>query len=162
MEIGQALVAHTAMMIRRPPHDCYEAFVDPSITSRFWFTEGSDRLDAGRPVTWSWAMYGASTQVAVKELVPDRRILIEWDVGTDDVSSVEWTFDGRADGSTFIDIRNFGFAGDGDRQVRRLVDSTGGFSLVLAAAKAWLEHGLNLRLVEDRHPDNRAEGWKPR
>ncbi len=162
MEITQPLVVHAAMMIRRPPHGCYEAFVDPSITTKFWFTESSGRLDAGRPVTWTWSMYGMSTRVAVKELVPDRKILIEWDVGTDDASTVEWTFTEREDGSTFIDVRNFGLTGDAGKQVQRLVDSTEGFSLTLAAAKAWLEHGLNLWLIEDRHPDNRVEGWQSR
>ena len=55
MEVTQPLVACAAMLIRRPPLDCYEAFVDPAITSKFWFTDGSDRLDAGRQVTWTWA-----------------------------------------------------------------------------------------------------------
>jgi len=30
--------------------------------------------------------------------------------------------------------------------------STGGFTLVLAGAKAWLEQGLTLGLIGDRHP----------
>ena len=36
---------------------------------------------------------------------------------------------------------------------------TGGFALVLAGAKIWLEHGLDPRFVEDRHPDHHVEGW---
>ncbi|TGT21720.1 polyketide cyclase, partial [Mesorhizobium sp. M4B.F.Ca.ET.169.01.1.1] len=38
------------------------------------------------------------------------------------------------------------------------VDSTGGFSLVLAGAKAWLEQGLTLGLVGDRHPKGISGG----
>ena len=33
------------------------------------------------------------------------------------------------------------------------LDSMGGFSLVLAALKAWLEHGIALNLVADRNPE---------
>ncbi len=160
MEIENPLVAHTAMMIRRAAHGCYEAFVDPAVTANFWFSDGSGRLDAGLPVTWTWGMYGASSRVEVKELIPDRKILIEWDAGTADASTVEWIFTPRGDGATFIDVRNFGFGGEAEKQIEKLVDSTGGFSLVLAGAKAWLEHGLRLNLVEDRHPDMLVQGWK--
>ncbi len=34
----------------------------------------------------------------------------------------------------------------------QVADSTQGFSLTLAGAKAWLEHGIQLNLVADRHP----------
>jgi hypothetical protein len=33
------------------------------------------------------------------------------------------------------------------------LDSAGGFALVLAGAKVWREHGIELNLVRDRHPD---------
>ena len=36
------------------------------------------------------------------------------------------------------------------------VDSTESFSLVLAGLKAWLEHGIQLKLISDRHPDPHA------
>ena len=36
----------------------YEAFVDPEITSKFWFSKGSDRLDAAKTVRWDWEMFG--------------------------------------------------------------------------------------------------------
>ena len=160
MEIHEPLVAHTAMLIRRSALDCYEAFVDPAITAKFWFTDGSGRLDSGKSVTWNWRMYGMSTNVRVSELVPGRKIVVDWDVGTDDESTVEWTFAERAKGSTFVEIRNFGFTGDPEYQVRRVVDSTSGFALVIAGAKAWLEHGLQMNLVEDRHPEMLVPGWK--
>jgi hypothetical protein len=34
--------------------------------------------------------------------------------------------------------------------MNKVVDSTGGFALVLAAAKAYLEHGIDLNIVADR------------
>ena len=77
MEVTQPLVALAAMLIRRPALDCYEAFVDPAITSKFWFSAGSDRLDAGHQVIWTWGMYGVSSTVDVKELVPGHKIVIE-------------------------------------------------------------------------------------
>lgn len=160
MNIDGPLATHVALMIRRPAADCYEAFVDPAITSQFWFTHGSGRLDAGNTVTWTWAMYGVESRVLVKELSPPGKVVVEWDHGTDDATTVTWTFTDRGDGTTMIQIDQTGFSGTPDEQLTKLADTTSGFSFVLVAAKAWLEHGLRLRVVEDVRPDNHVDGWK--
>ena len=51
-----------------------------------------------------------------------------------------------------MDITNSGFAGDGDAVVAQALDSTQGFSLVLAGLKALLEHNIRLNLVPNRFP----------
>lgn len=160
MELRETPVARTGTLIRRPAHKVYEAFVDPAVTANFWFTHGTDRLDAGKPVTWTWEMYAFSTRVEVKELVPDRKILIEWDAGTDEATTVEWTFTERAADRTVVNVRNFDLKGDADAQVSRAIDSTDGFAQVLAGAKAWLEYGLRLDLIADRHPDMLVPSWR--
>jgi uncharacterized protein YndB with AHSA1/START domain len=45
------LVAGSEMLIRRPVAEVFEAFVDPAVTSRFWFSEGSGRLEPGKRST---------------------------------------------------------------------------------------------------------------
>ncbi|MET4570296.1 SRPBCC family protein [Rhodanobacter soli] len=152
MNITHVPVANTGMLIRKPVAEVFEAFVDPAITSRFWFSHGSARLQAGRQVRWDWQMYDVSVQVAVKAVEQDRRILIEWG-NPDAATTVEWQFTARPDHTTFVDITNRGFQGNGDEVVKQALDSTGGFVLVLAGAKAFLEHGIALNLVADRFPD---------
>jgi uncharacterized protein YndB with AHSA1/START domain len=152
VNITHVPVANTGMLIRKPVAEVFEAFVDPAITSRFWFSHGSARLQAGRQVRWDWQMYDVSVQVAVKAVEQDRRILIEWG-NPDAATTVEWQFTARPDHTTFVDITNRGFQGNGDEVVKQALDSTGGFVLVLAGAKAFLEHGIALNLVADRFPD---------
>jgi len=152
VNITHVPVASTGMLIRKPVAEVFEAFVDPAITSRFWFSHGSARLQAGRQVRWDWQMYDVSMQVAVKAVEQDRRILIEWG-NPDAATTVEWQFTARPDHTTFVDITNRGFQGNGDEVVKQALDSTGGFVLVLAGAKAFLEHGIALNLVADRFPD---------
>jgi uncharacterized protein YndB with AHSA1/START domain len=149
MELREAPVAVAEMLIRRPVSEVFEAFVDPEITSKFWFTHGSGRLDGGGDIRWEWRMYGVSTPVGVQEIVKDKKIAIEW---SDPPATVIWTFTPMFDGATFVSIRNFGFAGDADQCVKQAIDSAGGFSFVLAGAKAWLEQGVSLGLIGDRHP----------
>ena len=96
-------------------------------------------------------MYGVSTNVRVKEIEQNERILIEWE-GYSGPTTVEWKFTPRADGTTFVGITESGFRGTGDELGQQTVSSTQGFTLVLAGLKAWLEHGIELNLVLDRFP----------
>ena len=152
MERQSEPVARSQMLIRRPVAEVFEAFVDPAITSRFWFTRGSARLTEGEVVTWHWDMYGVAATVAVKSVEPNRRILIEWP------TPVEWTFTPRGDDTTFVSITASGFGGSGDEKVARAIDSMGGFSFLLAGCKAFLEHGVELNLSADHHPDAHVKG----
>lgn len=139
------------MLIRRPVADVFEAFIDPAITSNFWFTAGSGRLDVGKTVEWTWGMYGFSIQVTAKAIEPTQRILIEWP-GYSSPTTVQWTFAPFEDDATFVSITESGFVGDGDEILKQVTGSTQGFTLVLAGAKAYLEHGIRLNLVADRYP----------
>jgi len=140
------------MRIRRPVAEVFEAFVDPEVTSKFWFTRSSGRLELGREVRWYWDMYRASTSVLPKAIESNERILIEWD-GYSGRTTVEWTFTAREDGTTFVVVRESGWTGDGDQLVRYAVESTQGFTWTLAGLKAYLEHGIRWNLVADRNPD---------
>jgi uncharacterized protein YndB with AHSA1/START domain len=151
LQLKTVPIAKTGMLIRRPIAEVFEAFVNPDITTKFWFTKSSGRLEAGGRVQWGWEMYGISIPVTVKAVEPNKRIVIEWP-GPGGPTTVEWIFTFREDGTTFVRITNAGFSGDGDAVVRQATDSTQGFSLVLAGLKAYLEHGIELNLVADRYP----------
>jgi uncharacterized protein YndB with AHSA1/START domain len=152
MKIQNVPAAKTGMLIRKPVSEVFEAFVNPAITSRFWFTKGSGRLKSGEHIRWDWEMYNVSVQVSVKAIEQDKRILIEWE-GHGAPTTVEWIFTSPSDDTTFVSVTNTGFSGDGDEVVKQALDSTGGFALVLAGAKAFLEHNICLNLIADRFPD---------
>ena len=149
MEIREIPTAEAGMLIRRPVAEVFEAIIDPAITTKFWFTHGSGRLDGGKEVRWEWRMYGISTTATVSEIARNEKIVMQWG---DPPTTVVWTFTEMPDDATFLEVRNFGFAGNGDQQVKEAVGSTDGFALMLAGAKAWLEQGLTLGLMGDRHP----------
>lgn len=152
MEIRRVPSAKAEMLIRKPVEEVFEAFVNPAVTTEFWFTKSSGRLEPGKRVHWEWEMYGASSEVEVKVLDQNKRILIEWS-GHDKPTVVEWLFTPRSDGTTFVSITNSDFSGDGDQVVTQALDSTEGFTLVLAGLKALCEHGIVLNLIGDRFPD---------
>ena len=138
------------MLVRRPPGEVFDAFIDPTITTRFWFTKSSGKLEPGAMVTWEWEMYGASADVHVKAIERPSRILIEWGAPS---TTVEWLFTALGAEATLVQISNTGFRGTDEEVVGMALDCMGGFSLVLAALKAWLEHGIALDVVADRDPE---------
>ncbi len=151
LQLKHVPMMKTGMLIRKPVADVFEAFVNPDITTKFWFTKGSGRLEAGKQVQWEWEMYGISIPVTAKANELNKRLVIEWP-GYSGPITVEWTFAPQEDGTTFVSITEEGFIGDGDELVKQVTDSTQGFSLVLAGVKALLEHNVRLNLVADRFP----------
>lgn len=121
MELKQTPIAKAEMLIRKPVDEVFEAFVDPALTSRFWFTQGSGRLEAGKEITWTWGMYNFSIPIQVKEIETNRKILVEWP-GYGTPTTVEWTFTPRADGTTFVSIKNQGFTAKAMRLSSRRSD----------------------------------------
>lgn len=151
LQLTQIPTTKTAMLIRRPVAEVFAAFVNPAITTKFWFTKSSGRLEEGRQVQWEWEMYGVGVPVTVNVIDPNRRLVIEWP-GYSGLTTVEWTFVQQKDGTTFVTITETGFTGTADELVQQVTDSTGGFTLVLTGLKALLEHNIQLNLVGDRFP----------
>lgn len=102
-------------------------------------------------------MYGASADVQVLELEQDARILIEWSGVARPPNRVEWTFEPRSESMTLVSITESGFAGTLSEKVAQAINSTGGFTMVLAGLKALLEHELELNLIADHRPDSHVE-----
>lgn len=151
LQLTKEPVAKAEMLIRKPAAEVFEAFVNPEITTRFWFTKSSGRLEAGKSITWTWEMYNHAVPVDVKEVIENKRILIEWgNYGS--MTIVEWVFTPYETGATYVSITNSGFKGDGDEIVKAALDSKGGFTWVLTGLKALLEHNIELNAIADAFP----------
>jgi uncharacterized protein YndB with AHSA1/START domain len=151
METTKTLTfAKAQMLIRKPPREVFDAFVDPTITSKFWFTNSTGRLETGKKVRWTWALYNVGTDVHVVTLEQDRRIVFKWG-DPEDLSIVEMLFTETPSG-TFLRVSESGRAVAGEALLKKAIDQTGGWNLVLAALKAQLELGVILKVVADHHP----------
>jgi uncharacterized protein YndB with AHSA1/START domain len=153
LQLTQVPIAQAGMLIRKPVAEVFEAFVDPAITTRFWFTKSTGRLEAGKRVTWTWEMYNHSVEVEVKAIEVNKRILIDWG-NYESMTSVEWIFTPYDDDKTYVTIKNSGFKGEGDKVVSDALDTKGGFTWVLAGLKALLEHNVELNAIVDAFPQS--------
>lgn len=149
MEKSKLPTVETQMMIRKPVSIVFQAFIDPTITTKFWFTKSSGQLKVGKAITWEWEMYNVSSDVQVKEIIPNKKISIEWD---DPATTVDFEFTALTDNTTYVVIKNYGFIQTGDDLIEAINNNTGGFTTVLDGLKAYLEHGIELNLVKDKFP----------
>lgn len=149
-----------AARIARPVHEVFEAVADPQQLSRYFTTGGAQgRLETGATVTWDFHDYPGAFPVEVVEVVPDQRIVLLWDaaegeqavaqggeiVSADYKTKVTMEFTPLDDGRrTLVEIREEGW-----RETQGALDASygncQGWSQMLCAMKAWVEHGINLR-----------------
>ncbi|WP_102980982.1 SRPBCC family protein [Chryseobacterium scophthalmum] len=136
------------MLIRKPIHEVFEAFINPEITTNFWFTKSTGKLKEGKTITWEWEMYNAKSDVIVLQIIPNQLIKTEWGLFS---NSVDYEFKEMEKG-TLVIIKSYGYSEKGDELLSVINDNTGGFTTVLDGCKAYLEHGINLKLIEDKFP----------
>ena len=153
-----------AARIARPVHEVFEAVADPGKLSNYFTTGGaSGRLETGKTVTWDFHDYPGAFPVEVVEVVPDEKIVLKWDAAEGEApnlpdngprsdvaaapykTTVTMTFtplDG--DTRTLVEIREEGWR-ETQSALQASYGNCQGWSQMLDALKAWVEHGINLR-----------------
>ena len=145
------LSAKARTRIHKPPSEVFAAFADAHKMSKFWFTRRDQGLKAGETVTWYLGSGedAFAFDVLVKEIAEPHTIAIEWGGNDGSPAQVLWSFEETEEGDTILTIEESGYTGDRESIVERALDSTGGFNQVIIAAKALVEHGVELNVVTD-------------
>ncbi|MGB4137835.1 MAG: SRPBCC family protein [Microbacterium sp.] len=136
--------------IARPRAEVYEAVADPAQLSRYFTTGGAHgRLEAGTEVSWDFADFPGRFPVTVVEAAPPERIVIEWAAAPDSnptgVTRTTFAFSPIDDGGrTLVTITEESWSAT-DAGAKSAFGNCEGWTGMLAAMKAWVEHGINLR-----------------
>lgn len=151
-----------AARIARPVHEVFEAVADPAKLSRYFTTGGADgRLETGATVTWDFADFPGAFPVEVVEVIPDDKIVLKWEANEGEPpnlsdsdgkvrraayqTTVTLTFTPLDDNSrTLLEIREEGWR-ENQGALQASYGNCQGWSQMLDALKAWVEHGINLR-----------------
>ncbi|MAH93608.1 MAG: ATPase [Hyphomonas sp.] len=132
--------------INRPVEDVFEAVADPAKLSSYFTTGGAKgRLETGATVTWDFHDFPGAFPVHVVEVEPNKRIVLKW--GGEDGSSatlVTMRFEPTDDGRTIVSIAEEGWPSTEDG-LKNSYGNCMGWSQMICAMKAWVEHGINLR-----------------
>jgi uncharacterized protein YndB with AHSA1/START domain len=134
--------------VSRPVAEVYEAVADPEQLSEYFTTGGArGRLERGAEVSWDFADFPGRFPVTVVEAQAPNRIVIEWD-GNETVADrtrVVFEFAPIDDGArTLVTIAESSWRAT-DAGAKSAFGNCEGWTGMLAALKAWVEHGINLR-----------------
>ncbi len=149
-----------AARIARPVHEVFEAVADPDRLSNYFTTGGAKgRLETGATVMWDFADFPGAFPVQVIEVEPDRKIILEWKAnegeppnleggemtGSNYNTTVTMTFTPLDnDTRTMVEIEEKGWR-ETEGALKASYGNCQGWAQMLAALKAWIEHGINLR-----------------
>jgi len=143
--------------IAKPVEEVFEAVADPAKLSHYFTTGGAKgRLETGATVMWEFADFPGAFPVEVVEVVPNTRIVLEWEAndgppkGADAVARVGYStqvvmeFAPLDDGRTLVTIKEGGWR-ETETGLKASYGNCMGWSQMLCAMKAWVEHGINIR-----------------
>ncbi len=137
--------------ISRPVHEVFEAVADPSKLSGYFTTGGAQgRLETGATVTWDFHDFPGAFPVHVVEVVPDQRIVLRWEAPEDGDPAgtyetiVTMRFEAIEQGRTLVQIHESGWRENAEGQ-KASYGNCEGWTGMLCAMRAWIEHGINLR-----------------
>jgi uncharacterized protein YndB with AHSA1/START domain len=145
--------------IAKPVSEVFEAVVDPGKLSGYFTTGGAKgRLETGATVTWDFHDFPGAFPVWVIEVVPERRIVLQWEAnegapadGDAAVTAnagyrttVTMTFEPLDGGRTLVTIAEEGWRPT-EAGLKASYGNCQGWMQMLCALKAYLEHGINLR-----------------
>ena len=151
-----------AARIAKPVHEVFEAVVDPEQLSQYFTTGGAKgRLEAGATVTWDFHDYPGAFPVEVVEVVPEEKIILRWEANDGEPpnlsdsagkvrqaayqTTVTMSFSPLDEGTrTLVEIKEEGWR-ENQGALEASYGNCQGWSQMLCALKAWLEHGINLR-----------------
>lgn len=145
-ELSFTVSAHIA----RPCTEVYEAVADPEQLSRYFTTGGAQgRLEAGAEVSWDFHDFPGAFPVTVVAADPPHRIVIEWEgsATAGDTGRTTTTFEFEpVDGGarTLVTINESSWLPTPEG-AESAFGNCAGWTGMLAALKAWIEHGINLR-----------------
>ena len=136
--------------IARPVEEVFEAVVDPGTLSRYFTTGGAEgRIEPGATVSWSFHDFPGAFPVEVVEVEKNKRIVLRWEADENDPSVkyhtiVTMRFVALEDGRTLVSIGEEGWR-ETPAGLKASYGNCMGWSQMLCAMKAWVEHGINLR-----------------
>jgi len=130
--------------------EVYEAVADPEKLSSYFTTGGAKgRAETGEALTWDFHDFPGAFPVKVIEAQSPKKIVIQWGAEhtTSDNAMNTVTFDFTSvdnDTRTKVDITETSWQATTDG-AKAAFGNCMGWTGMMAAMKAWLEYGINLR-----------------
>lgn len=142
--MSQKLEIKAALKILKPPHDVFEAIIDPEKMSNYFISKSTGRMEEGKTLTWQFPEFDMEFPVRIKKVEPHKFISYAWDDMDGTETTVEITLEPKPNNETFVRITEKS-KDNNEAGIEWLRRNTEGWANFLACLKAYLEYGINLR-----------------
>jgi uncharacterized protein YndB with AHSA1/START domain len=135
------------LKIRKPVAEVFDGVVNPKKLAGYFVAKASGPLEPGKTVKWSFPepQFSEPFDVSCREVVKNERIVFEWPAGEGPAKTrVQMSFKPLDPQNTMVQISESGWP-DTEKGYERAFGNAGGWMHMVAAMKAYLEYGINLR-----------------
>ena len=144
MKDNSKLEIKVSLKIQKPPHDVFEAIIDPEKMSNYFISKSTGRIEEGKTLTWQFPEFDMKFPVRIDKVEKDKYIVWYWGNAADnEETKVEVSLLQMNDG-TFVTVMEKS-RGNDEAGIKWLAGNTEGWANFLACLKAYLEYGINLR-----------------
>lgn len=130
--------------INKPVAEVFDAVINPKKIVGYFCDKSDAPLVEGQTVHWTWATYGVTHPVQVKQIVPNSKIVIEWPSASGGTTIAEMSFSALEDGRTMVKVSESGWPSTSDG-VKASYKNCEGWQHMISCLKAYLQHGIDLR-----------------
>jgi uncharacterized protein YndB with AHSA1/START domain len=132
--------------IRKPVADVFDAVYNPKKLSGYFTTGGaSGPLVPGSTVTWDFADFPGAFPVHVREVVPNRLIVLAWKAAEGDYdTTVRLDFEPIDGDATLLRISESGWK-ENQKGLDSSYGNCMGWMQMICCLKVYVEQGVNLR-----------------
>jgi uncharacterized protein YndB with AHSA1/START domain len=138
------LTIKAALKILKPPHEVFEAIVDPDKMSNYFISKSSGKMEEGKELTWQFPEMDMTFPVQVEKIARDSFVSFSWTDPEQYKTTIEITLKATNGNETYVTVREGTRVSD-EKGIEWYGRNTEGWANFLACMKAWLEYGVHLR-----------------
>jgi len=134
------------LSILKPVAEVFNAVIQPEKLSGYFTATASAPMKEGTQVLWHFPEFSGEVPVLVRKIVPNEKIVMEWESMEGGYNTVvEMRFEALEKNATLVSISEEGWRPT-SKGIWASYQNCGGWMNMLCCLKAYLEHGLNLRV----------------
>jgi uncharacterized protein YndB with AHSA1/START domain len=136
------LIPKASIQIQKPIEEVFEGIVNPEKMTQYFISESTGRLEEGKEIIWRWPEFPEHDCVVNNiKIDKNRSVSFVWDNDT----TVNIYFEAQPDNSVVVRVEEKE-KDLNEANIKWLMQNTEGWANFLAFMKAYIEHGINLRI----------------
>lgn len=130
--------------INKPVAEVFDAVINPKKIVGYFCNQSDGPLVEGKTVHWSWTAKPTPSDVKVKQIIQNEKIVIDWPTMDGLRTVAEMTFTALDNGGTMVKISESGWPDDA-AGLKTSYKHCEGWQHMLCCMKAYLIYGIDLR-----------------